>query len=286
MCSLDTEGHVYATPADLPPMPDLPNAAFFEPQSTAQNSLIQRLQALETVSRRELFNRHFWPWMVGIPAAVDNPLNLVKEAVIDWLIKGSLPSSSAWASDVFAHSIIPLPVHGRQRRYRCLEGMVDPDSELAQFYDVEEGLFPCSDFVAKHKVALLAYGLLSSPLWSTPLERIRYFSKHEGRLDLQKAEKFLKLPVPTELIRSEASIAEIRRLKWLPGTSITGQPVILAPIECRGAEDNDLVDLVLGTTSVNVKKTSKWKRVLGKPISCSYGQNHAERCRMGPFYRQ
>ena len=269
MCSLDADANLYAAPANLPSMPEIPNAAFFEPQSTAEDTLVQRLQTLEKISKRELFTRHFLPWMVKIPTAVDHPLSSVKQALVHWLFKKPLSPPKAWSTDVFIHPIIPLPIQNGQRMYRCLDGMIDPSSELAQLYEAEERLFPCPNFFHHHKDVLLSFGILSKPVWYTPLERIRYFSERGDRIDDLLVERLLKLPILTELANSGTSVAEIRRLKWIPGTSTTGQPVLFAPNECRGDEDTDLVDMVFGSTNIRLRKTSKWKQILGEYLlSC------------------
>lgn len=216
-----------------------------------------------TLSKKDLVTRYILPWIHRTPTTANGHLSLVKELLVDWMMKKSLPYSEAWAVDVFSYPIIPLPIHNGQRDYRCISGMVDPISDLAKLYDAEERLFPCSDFSNRHRDALLAYGLLSKPVWSTPLERARYLSQRGGGIDVRKVERLLKLPVLNELASSQTSITEIRRLKWLPGTSVTGRPVLLAPQESRGAEEACLVDMVLGTTTLHVK-SDKWKKVLGE----------------------
>ena len=261
--SLDEGGHVYAAPKDLPPLPGMAGVSFWRPQSSTESQLIERIEGLENVSIEDLAVRHLVPWMNTVPTPVENHLNKAKWALASWLMAMSLPFSKSWQTDVLTQSVIPLPAQHGQRKYRCLQGMVDPESELAQLYDEKEGLFPCSDFLATHKEQLLAYGLLSKPLWSTPLDRARHLSQRQDRVDTVKIQIFLNLPVLPEFASSEASKAEIRALKWLPGTSLDGKSCLLAPNECRGLNDKHLVDMVLGIANVSIK-TEKWNNILGK----------------------
>ena len=278
-CSLDASDHLYEAPANLPPVPDIPTASFFRPQTSSEKTLVKRLRPFETVAKVDLVLRHFLPFMDTVPTNIDNALCSVKKNLADWLAMNSLPYSETWQKSVFCHPVIPLPVRDMQRRYRRLHGMVDPSSDIAKLYDKEEDLFPCPDFFARHKEPLLTYGLLSKPIWSTPLERIRHISRHSANINLDKVETILKLEVMTELLDSEASLAEIRNLKWLPGWSTTDQPVILAPNECRGADEGHLVDSVWGTIRFFVHSAG-WRKVLGwdKRIDTSILLKQLDRC--------
>lgn len=261
--SLDLEGILYETPSGLPPLPKISGVSFFDPQGLVENALVKRLKVLKKMLPKDLLTHHFLPWMDSIPTTCADDSSIAKEGLIDWILKKAPPTCSpVWQTDVFSHSIIPVSSQDGQRRYRCLAGMVDPSSDIAQLYDEEEGVFPRPDFFERNKGTLLAYGLLSKPTWSTPIARARYFSRHHNVIDNNRIEALLKLPVPVELSLSKSSIAEIRRLKFLPATSITGDAVILAPNECRGADEGYLVDLVWGTTAFPVK--AAWKILLGK----------------------
>jgi len=262
-CSLDGSNHLYAAPAELPPLPDLPQASFFCPQSSAERLVVERLNLLECVSNSDLLTRHFLHWMGTVPTSVGKNFSFVKEALADWLTKKSpIPRSKVWQADIFSHPVIPLPVLDEQRHYGCLDEMIDPSSKLARLYDAEERRFPCSDFFARHKNTLTTYGILSKPAWFTPIERAKYLSQRHDDIDTGKIQSLLELPVLPEFANSDAAISEIRSLKWLPGTSAEGQSVLLAPNECRGADQSYLVDMVLGTTTLSVNP--KWKNVLGE----------------------
>jgi sacsin len=262
-CSLDARGQMYKTPPGLPPLPNLSKVSFFEAQSEVERLFIERLKALPRVSDKDLLTQHFLPWM-GTVTSDDAALSLAKEELVHWIMKmaPTHPCSAEWQVDVFSHAIIPLPVEGGQRRYRCIAGMVDPSSSLAPLYDAGENVFPCPHFYTKHKNVLIAYGLTSKMQWDTPLERARYFAHHGDEVDINtKVETLLKLRVLSKLSSSKDSIAEIRRLKWIPCTSVLGESILHAPFECRGADDRHLIDLVWGITTLSMEPS--WKRVLG-----------------------
>lgn len=282
-CSLDGSGHLYMAPMDLPPLPNIPQASFFHPQSPGESLIVECLKALETVSNKDLLTRHLLPWMETVPTAVRDDLSTAKEALVNWLVERSPPISEEWQRDIFSQPIIPLPVESEQRQYRCLSGMVDPSSDLARLYNPEERLFPCPEFLARHKEALLAYGLQSKPLWSTPLERAEYLSQHPSSIAVSKIESLLELPVLPELTKSEAAIKKIRSLKWLPGITVTGQPTFLAPNECRGADESHLVDKVLATTAISVK-SSYWKSILGEHRASCRLWTYADQPRLEPTH--
>lgn len=226
--------------------------------------MFDRLKAPEKVSARNLLNRHLLAWMESISSIVDDSgLSSVKYSLSGWLMKQA-PSShaEAWKSEVFSHPIIPLPMRGGERQYRRLTTMIDRDSRLAKLYSDEEERFPCQDFYSRHRKTLLAYGMASEPLWDTPLERVRHYSMAKsGKVNVQRIESLLKFSVRPELSAAKVSVTEIRDLRWLPGKSTTGEDILLAPNECRSADESDLIDYVLGTIVFSVK--ADWKKLLG-----------------------
>jgi len=261
--SLDAREQIFEAPSGLPPLPDMSNVLFFEPQSQVEIAVVKRLKALPDVSNKDLLTQHFLPWMETVTSC-DAALSLAKMKLVDWIMKiaPTTPRSAAWQADIFGHAIILLPIEGGQIEYRCIAGMVAPNSSLAPLYGAGENVFPCPHFFAEHKDVLFAYGLISEPKWDTPLERARYFAQHVDEVSIStKVETLLKLRVPQKLGNSKASITEIRTLKWIPSISVMGESVLLAPTECRGVDDRHLIDLVLGISPFSVEPS--WKKVLG-----------------------
>ena len=238
--------------------------SFYDAQNETEKLVMGRLEALQNVTPKELLTLHLLPWMHSIPSDAEPLWEIPKANLIDWIMKGSRRPSKAWLTEVISHPIIPLPLQDGKRQYRCLAGMVDPSSELAKLYGEKESVFPCPDFFSRHKEALIACGIATQPTWSTPAERARYFSQCEADIETLKhrVDRLLKLPVAKELTSSASEIKDIRTLKWLPGISRNGESTLLAPNECRGADQSFLVDLVWATTNILVK--ASWKKVLGK----------------------
>ena len=260
---------MYSTPkipSGFPPLPEITNVTLYDPQDEIENLIMKRLEALQYITAKDLLTLHLLPWMDAIPFDEEPLWKIPKANLVDWIMKGSRRPSKAWLTEIINHPIIPLPLQNPngKTQYRCLKGMVDPSSELAKLYDKEENVFPCPAFFSRHKEALIDCGIATQPTWSTPVERAKYFAQGEVDTDtLQcKVDCLLKLPVEKELISSTIELADIQNLKWLPGVSLNGESTLLAPNECRGADQNHLVDFIWGTTNIVVDKN--WRKVLGK----------------------
>ena len=260
---------MYWTPKTLsgfPPLPDIADVAFYDPQDEIEKLMLERLRALQYITAKDLLTLHLLPWMDAIPSDEEPLWKIPKANLVDWIMEGSRRPSKAWLTEIMNRPIIPLALQDPdgKTQYRCLEGMVDPSSELEKLYDEEENVFPCPVFFSRHKEALVACGIRTQPTWFTPVERAKHFS--QGEVDTEtlqcKVDFLLKLPVAKELISSTIEIAEIQNLKWLPGISLNGESTLLAPNECRGADQSHLVDFIWGTTTIDVKEG--WRKVLGK----------------------
>ena len=254
-------------PSGFPPLPDIFGVSFYDPPKEIERPMVARLRVLQDVPSKDILTLHLLPWMESIPSDAVSLWETPKANLIDWIMKGSRRPSKAWLTEIISHPIIPLPLQGAKRRYRCLTGMVDPTSELAKLYDEKEDVFPCPDFFSRHKEALIACGIATQPTWFTPAERVRYLSQRQVDTETlqRKVDCLLKLPVQNELISSTCDIADIRKLRWLPGVSLNGESTLLAPNECRGADQSQLVDLVWGTTNITAK--ASWKKALGKHLN-------------------
>lgn len=226
--------------------------------------MMRRLRALQDATNKDLLTLHLLPWMESIPSDAESQLKIPKANLIDWIMRGSRRPSKTWLTEVISHPIIPLPLQDGKRQYRPLAGMVDPSSELAKLYEEKENVFPCPEFFSRHKDALIACGIATKPTWSTPIERAKYFSwcLVESETLQRKVDCLLKLPIEKELISSTREVADIRKLKWLPGVSLNGEFALLAPTESRGADQSHLVDLLWGTAKIVVK--ANWRKLLGK----------------------
>lgn len=262
--SLDLDRHMYKMPSGLPPLPDIVDVSFYDPRHSSETIIIDRLKGLDIILPKDLLARHLLPWfMEPIALTTDDSRKIAKDNLLEWIMKASRRPSKAWLAEVMSRPIIPLPLRHGERKYRVVTELVDPSSELAKLYSDDEEVFPCPDFFSRHKETLLACGILSKPTAFTPLERARYYAQ-QGVVDdilRKRVELLMRISVDGDLMDSESSIKEIRELRWLPGASLTGQPILLAPNGTRGAGETYMIDLVLGTTNIFAK--TKWKRILG-----------------------
>ena len=229
--------------------------------------MMQRLRAPQHVTPRELLTLHLLPWMESIRSDTEPLWATPKANLVDWIMKGSRQPTKAWLTEVINHPIIPLPLQDGKKNYRCLTGMVDPSSELAKLYDIKENVFPCPQFFSRHKEALIACGIATQPTWLTIVERVKYFSQCGEDFDTLKnrVDWLLKVAVAKEWMNSTSDLTDIRKLKWLPGVSLNGENVLLAPNESRGADQSHLIDFVWGTTNISAK--ASWKKILGKHLN-------------------
>ncbi len=255
--------HVFEAPVDLPPIPEISGLSFYDLSSQGERYLVERFDLIEKINVFDLLKHHLLPWAVTVQEGL---MITAKEALIEFTFKYSRHATKSWATDVSKVPIIPLPLsdkgHGKQ--YRCLSGMVDPTSKLSELYFEKEGVFPCPKFFQRHKEALKACGIRSAPSWDTPLDRVQYYSQCGADIASLEAKVkcLLRLPIHEDLSSSESSVAKIRTLRWLPSNPVLGSTIaLLSSRECRGLDEFDLVNHILGTTRFSVNK--EWKNVLG-----------------------
>ena len=234
---------------------------------------------------KDLLSRHLLHWMESNPGNIAQAdFAKIKEDIIKWILDKapSSPSStvSTWQAEVFCHPIIPLPLVNKQRRYRCLKGMVDPDTKLGEMYLEEEDVFPCSETSLTHRWKLRIYGLAVEPTWDRIVERIRYFAERWEIVDLDRSivENILDTPVKKPSSSSDATVMQIRSAKWLPARAVSGDDTTMAPDSCRNVEDARVIDLVLGVSDLTIKPN--WKRILGwdQPIDSDILLQQLDEC--------
>ena len=256
---MPVSSRVFKAPVDLPPLPNILGVLLIDLTSRSERHLVKRFNLIEEMSLLDLLQHYLLPWAVTVQ---DGPLIAAKEALIEFTFKHA---TKQWAVDISKIPIIPLPLCGDLGgQYRCLSGMIDPTSPLSNLYFEHEDVFPCRDFFERHKEVLRACGIISELSWNTPLDRVQYYSRcHVDISSLEaKVKRLLQLPVHEKLSSSESSIAEIRTLRWLPAFPVSGSTMtLLASQECRGFDESDLVDHVLGKTHFLVNK--EWRQMLG-----------------------
>ena len=244
-------------------MPDIPGISFYGLSNPSEIYLIRQLQLLEEISTLDLLIKHLLPWMQD---AQDPLMFPAKDALVSWIFDNSKNPTENWISRVMTWPIVPLAAHDGVRIYRCLRDLVDPSSRFASLYFAEENVFPCPDFVKRHKGALVACGLGNGVIWSTPFLRAVYYSRCGADLHVlqDKVKCLLEVPIELEPSLPETSISKIRTSRWLPGVLATGEMTLMSPSACRGPDQSQLVDLVWGTVPYLVSKD--WKKLLGKCV--------------------
>ena len=257
-CNIDNGQTSYEIPTGLPALPDFEGISFFDLSDPDEKYVVQKLELLKTISVDVLLKHHLLPWIVKVSG---KPMAATKALLVDWIMRESLTASETWKDLVSRHPLVPIPSDGEVQKYRCPKEMVDLESPHKQLYFDEEEKFPSPEFFDKHKTALRVCGIsdgADSP--TLPLDRATAFAKHTADdALLYKVRCLFTLPIPSSLPGNADQ--GIRRLKWLPAISPSGDLQMYAPSQCRESDQSYLVDLVWGTTTLF--PTSGWKKVLG-----------------------
>ena len=263
MCSLDQNGHFCEAPSDLPPLPNVEGVSFYDVSNASENYVTRQLKLLEILTIEQILTQYLLPWMA---TTQDNASMPAKAALVEWIFGHSKFPTGSWKTNIMSQPIVPLPTEDGKTRYRCLKDVVDPTSVYSTLYFEEESVFPCAEFFARHKGAFHACGISAGLNKDTPLDRAKVYSQYgaEFQVLMDKVTNLLQGRVPYEVSSAALPTDEIRALKWLPGTSTSGEMALLPPKVCRGADDRHLVDKVWGT--VNFSVTGFWKKVLGESL--------------------
>lgn len=261
MCSLDQDGHLCEAPPDQPPLPDIEGVSFYDVSNLSERYIVRQLKLLEELSIEQLLTQHLLSWMA---VAQDSASVPAKAALVEWIFNHSKFPTDSWQANVMSHPIVPQPDSNGDMQYRCLKDLVDPTSVFSALYFAEENVFPCTKFFARHKAALQACGISAGLSKETPLDRARVYSQCGADMQvlMAKTTQLLLERIPYEVGNAALPTDELRALEWLPGTSATGEIILLSPNACRGPEDSYLVDRVWG--AVNFAVTRQWKTILGE----------------------
>ena len=261
MCSLDQDGHFCEAPSDLPSFPDIEGVSFYDVSNASEKYVTRQLKLLEILTIEQILTRYLLPWMAMAQDIASMP---AKAALVEWIFDHSKSPTGSWKTKIMSQPIVPLPTVDGNKRYRCLRDLVDPTSVYSTLYFEEENVFPCEEFFARHKGAFQACGISAGLNKDTPLDRAKVYSQYRADSQelIDKVTNLLQGRVPYEVSSAALPTDEIRALKWLPGTSTSGEMALFSPNFCRGADDRHLVDKVWGT--VNFSVTAFWKKVLGE----------------------
>ena len=249
-------------PKSLPCIQLPPTLTLFRFSSMAEKGLQKSLGLVQEIALSTLLFDYLIPFVFK---AQDLDLEPVRYALAEFALDNSRSPSDAWVKSVNSEPIIPLGLRSdsQRREYRRLRDLVDPNSALAKLYFDDENVFPDRDFFRKHSPALTTCGINTKITWHTPLDRARFYATRTVLEQLlEKVKQLLSIPVDSRLFTNEAIVSEIRALQWLPVMPISDEQFkLFAPNECRGADERDIVDLVLGVLDIQVSST--WKRLFG-----------------------
>lgn len=261
MCDLDQDGQLCEAPSDLPPLPDIEGVSFYEISNASEKHVTRELKLLDRSTIEQILTKYLLPWMTMTQDKASMP---AKAALVEWIFDHSKSPTSSWKKNIMSQPIVPLPTDDGNKRYRCLKDLIDPNSVYSTLYFEDENVFPCAEFFARHKGAFQACGISAGLNKDTPLDRAKVYSQHGADFQVltDKVTNLLQGRVTYEVSSAALPTDEIRALKWLPGTSTTGEMALFSPNVCRGADDSHLVDKVWGT--VNFSVTGFWKKVLGE----------------------
>lgn len=249
--SLENKTKLCELPQHLPPLPnDIGGLAFVEPSNAHERNILRNFNLVGYVSNERLLRDYLIPWLQAAP---EETFASVKMALLDWVFVNSKLPNEAWANYLRDQQIIPLSIRDAAGhiQYGRLSNLVAPDSPHATLYFNEEAVFPDHQFYQKYKQTLWVCGIGDGFDTVTMLDRARVYSKYSGPVvKLKDKVECLLRSSPGKIVTlSDESLGELRSLKWVPGISITGEDVLLAPNACRGKQGNALVDHVWGTTS-------------------------------------
>lgn len=253
--------HAIVVPEGLPPIPDIPDIAFYELSNVSEKYLIDTFNLVEDMAFEDLIKNHLLPWVI------DNS-GKAKDSLINFLFahpRSRYPSSS-WIALIENSPIVPISVSSSNgnKQYRCLKDLIRPRSTFSKLFFEDEEVFPEKEFFREHTLALNACGIKSEPTWPDIIARIQHFSRcrADAELLISKVEYLFNLSVPPDAFSNELTLDVIRNLEWLPGKSVTGSPlVLLSPKSCRGPALSAITDFVLGSTRFSPK--AKWMSILG-----------------------
>ncbi|KAI4114246.1 MAG: hypothetical protein LQ345_004942 [Seirophora villosa] len=246
------------------PVPTPPDMIFYRPAPLHELYLVETYALLEKMSSDELIFLHLLPFL---ESKEDARMAEVKLTLVDYALDSGLHPLDSLKARFRKLDLIPKAstpsIKGLE--FRCLADTIDPDSSLAAIFFKDEDIFPEPKFFKRHSIMLSACGIVRQMTPHMLLERARSFARSPNR-DLteirSKVEQTFALTIPGGIDLPTAALREFRNLKWLPVSKFSSNELqLMSPINCRAADEKNLVDLVLGVFHVNV--TQEWKQLLG-----------------------
>lgn len=246
------------------PVPTPPAMIFYRPAPLHEQYLVETYALLEKMSSDELIFLHLLPFL---ESKEDARMAEVKLTLVDYALDSGLHPLNSLKARFRKLDLIPKAstpsIKGLE--FRCLADTIDPDSSLAAIFFKDEDIFPEPKFYKRHSIMLSACGIVRQMTPHMLLERAQSFAGSPNR-DLteirSKVEQMFALAIPGGIDLPTVALRGFRGLKWLPVSKFSSNELqLMSPINCRAADEKNLVDLVLGVFHVNV--TQRWKQLLG-----------------------
>lgn len=251
-------------PANLPPLPQIQDLAFFDLSDQTENSLAESFGLVATMSLETLLGNHLLPWAL----AAHERLDPVKNRLIDFIFTNeqSRNPSKSWIELITHQPIIPVQGGKDQsnRRRRCLVHLVRPQTSISKLYFEDEEVIPDLNFFRKHKAALILCGIKSEPTWADLLDRIFHFSQRPQDAEqlIEKVKVLLTITPPSGFEADELNVRRVQTLRWVPAIPVSEtQLSLLSPQDCRGDDQRPLMSHVLGSTKISA--SGHWRKILG-----------------------
>lgn len=259
-------------PKNLPPLCPIRNLGFYSPSSSSESFLANTFKLNEDVPLAQLIFSHILPQVFDPQAMVPEAM---KATLANYTFSKSRKPSDTWVTEINRFAVVPLQrlKPDDPQQYCPLKALVDPTTELAKLHFDTEDVFPDRQFFAQHQRALVACGLPREITCDRVLERARLYSSHDNLEPeylqelLIKVQRLLTMSLNVSAPSFQSRVNEVTNLSWLPARKYREAPLtLLPPSQCRGLEESDLVDCVLGV--VDSKVARPWRRLFGwdKPI--------------------
>ena len=249
-------------PPGLPPvlLPD--GVSFFATLGVSDKFLIDTFKLLKIIDLETLMFKHILPNVLDTQAGCREQMIA---SLANFILDKSLSPSESWIRQLKSFPIIPIRKLDNEctQQFRRLDDLVEPKSTLAKLYFESENVFPQEQFFRRHPRALVVCGLRRDVNCETIIERARFYTscKNPDSL-LEKVRKLLGISLDISSGPVRSRLAEVTKLSWLPVQVNRQQSLtLLPPHQCRGVDQANLVDCVLGV--LNARITKAWKDLFG-----------------------
>ena len=247
----------------MPPIPSIQGFVFYDPCDTHETHLLDFFDLLERKPLPDIFFENLAPHMEDTedPAVAEAKIRLV-----DFVLESTLRPSDSFKSRFPNFKLVPSSIRSGVNpiHFRHSTNTVDPTSAISGIFFDDEDVLPEPGFLRRHHEKLKMCGILHNLTPAILTERVCTFAT-SSRDQLQlivKVKHLLSLPLDANFNLTPTALTQLRTLKWLPVLcSSPGRYQMVSPLDCRAADEKELVDLVLYVFEASV--APQWKALLG-----------------------